>query len=369
MSSKLDKAMTDINKRFGANTVMRMGDAAARLKVQVVPTQSLRLNRALGVGGIPRGRITEVYGLEGSGKSGIALGVCAEAQKAGGKVAWIDAECALDPHYAEVVGLDLNNIYYVQPSSGEEALDVAEALIRTGEIDVIVIDSVAALVPMAEMESEMEKQHMGLQGRMMSKACRKLTAIISKTKTACIFINQIREKIGGYGNPETTPGGRALKFYATTRIEVRKGDAIGDKEQPTGHILRASIKKNRVAPPHRKAEWPILYEIGVDTIDEIAEVAVEEGIIKRAGAWFSMVDANDKVKEGPDGPLKWQGIEKLKEYFRSNPKFYKEVYDAVMHKISAGQALVVCDEEIDPEEDDDELLELELSVEGEESLS
>lgn len=345
-----ESVVTAINKKFGAGTVMKLGAVRKDYDVQVIPTQSLRLNRALGVGGIPRGRIIEIYGPEGSGKSGIALGICAEAQKTGGKAAYIDVECALDPPYAEMLGINLNELYYVQPDSAEQALDIAEALIRSEDIDVVVIDSVAALVPTKELEGEMEDHTIGLQARLMSKALRKLTGAIAKSKTCCIFINQIREKVVSYGNPETTSGGRALRFYASVRIEARKGDTIKQGDRNIGHLVKCSIKKNKVAPPFQNTEYPVYYGLGIDKIDEIANVAVEEGIIKRAGAWFSYLNEDGEVIETPDGPRKWQGLERLKTNLREEPDFYQEIHDLVMAKIVPDNDIDIA-EPIDSEEE------------------
>lgn len=348
MSDNINKIIKEINKKYGENAVVLMGSDNVDLSIKAIPTQSLRLNRALGIGGLPRGRIIEIYGPESSGKSSIALGVAAEAQKMGGTVAYVDAENSLNIEHAKLLGLDFNKIYYVQPNGGEEALNITEALIRSGEIDVIIVDSVAALVPLAEAEAEMEKQHMGLQGRMMSKACRKLTAIIGKTKTVCIFINQIREKVGGYGNPETTPGGRALAFYSSVRIEVRRGEFIGDKEAPDGHITRCAIKKNRVATPHRRAEYRVIYDVGIDKYDEIIAVAAEEDIIKQKGAWFA-VEINGET-------VQFHGAAKLTNYLIENPELYYELYNKTMDKIRAGKTRA----ESIPIEDIEEVIEDEI---------
>jgi len=322
----LANAVASLNKRFGEGTIMKLGDSRPNFDVQVIPTQSMRLNHALGVGGLPRGRVIEIYGPEGGGKSGICLGVCAEAQKMGGKVAYIDVECALDPAYAEIIGVDLNTIYYAQPDSAEQAIEVAEELIKTGELDVVVIDSVAALVPLAELEGEIGNQQMGLQARLMSKTLRKLTGSIARTKTCCIFVNQIREKIGVmYGNPETTPGGRALRFYASIRIEVRRGDLIKKDNVVLGHTVKTFVRKNKVAPPHRTAEYVVYYGIGIDAVDETTNIAVEKGIIKKAGAWFSYADESGEVLKLGDELCKWQGIEKVKTTLRNNPSFFEEI--------------------------------------------
>lgn len=310
----LTDAINNINKRFGAGTIMKLGDSRPTSDVQIIPTQSMRLNRALGVGGLPKGRVIEIYGPEGGGKSGLCLGVCAEAQKQGGKVAYVDAECALDPAYAEIIGVDLSSLLYVQPNSAEQALEVTDELIKSGELDLIVIDSVAALVPLAELEGEMGDMQMGLQARLMSKALRKLTASIAKTNTCCVFINQVRDKIGVmYGNPEVTTGGRALRFYASVRIEVRRGELLKKGENTIGHVVKTSIKKNKVAPPHKTAQYAVFYGKGIDMLDEIVNIAVEDGIIKKAGAWFSY------------GSEKWQGMEKVKEYLHDNPDVFSEI--------------------------------------------
>lgn len=342
IKKNLTDTISAINKTYGAGTIMKLGESRPAFDIQVIPTQSMRLNLALGVGGLPRGRVIEVYGPEGGGKSGLCLGVCAEAQKLGGQVAYIDVECALDPVYAETIGVDLESLYYAQPSSAEQALEIADELIKTGEIDVLVIDSVAALVPLVELEGEMGDQQMGLQARLMSKALRKLTASIAKTKTCCVFINQIREKIGVmYGNPEVTTGGRALRFYSSVRIEVRRGDFIKKGEKILGHIVKTSIKKNKVAPPHKTAEYAVYYGVGIDVMDEIANLAISEGVIKKAGAWLSYIDEAGNIMERIE-PCKWQGIEKFKEALRDNSEFYQEIHDLTMGKISKAPTITAC---------------------------
>lgn len=328
-SPDLLKTLEMINKRYGQNTAVILGQSIDDFTIDVVPTQSLKLNRALGVGGLPRGRIIELYGVEHSGKTSLALGVIAEAQKIGGKAAYIDAEYGFNADLAKLIGVDLDKLIYVQPSSGEEALDIAEALIRSGQIDVLVIDSVPALVPMAENESDMQQQHVGLQGRLMSKACRKLTAVIGKTKTVCIFINQLREKVGVmFGNPETTPGGRALKYFSSVRIEVRRGEDIKAGDKIIGHTVRCVIKKNKVAAPFRRAEFAVLYDSGIDRVGEILDLALEEGLITRSGAWFTC----DLAEE----TLRWQGRDAVLAYMREHPEFVDQLA-AILSTPSGGE--------------------------------
>jgi recombination protein RecA len=283
------KVVEQINKKFGDNTVVVLGESADRLKVEVIPTQSLLLNYALGIGGLPKGRITEIYGPAHSGKTGICLGAVAECQRLGGTAAWIDAENAMDPDYARLLGVDLNGMFYCQPPNGEEAINIAEALINSGGLDLLVIDSVAALVPSAEVEAEMEQNLIGTHARLMSKALRKLVGTVARNNTALVFINQTREKVGVmYGSPEITTGGNALKFYASVRIEVRRGEEFKKKDEVIGHTLRCRIVKNRLAMPFKRCEFPVYYGKGVDTNYELLELGVHLGIIKRTGSWFAV---------------------------------------------------------------------------------
>ena len=291
------KVVAEINKRFGANTVVTLS-SASRAWADVIPTQSLLLNYALGIGGFPKGRITEVYGPAHSGKTGICLGAVAECQKLGQTAAWIDAENALDPDYAELLGVSLDDLLYCQPNSGEEAINIAEALIRSGGLDLLVVDSVAALVPTAEVEAEMEQNLVGTHARLMSKALRKLVGAVAKNNVALVFINQIREKVGTYGVPEVPTGGNALRFYASVRIEVRRGEEKKDKEEVIGHTLRCRVVKNRLGVPFKRCEFPVYYGKGVDRAHELLELGAHLGVIKRSGSWFSVEGY------GPDGTLK-----------------------------------------------------------------
>ena len=315
----LEAAIGQIEKKFGEGSIMKLGDNNVKYTVEVTPTGSLSLDVALGVGGIPKGRIIEVYGPESSGKTTIALHMVAEVQKRGGIAGFIDAEHALDPVYAKNLGVDVNNLYISQPNDGEEALEIAETMVRSGAIDIIVVDSVAALVPKAEIEGEMGDSHVGLQARLMSQALRKLTGCIGKTKCSVIFINQLREKIGVvYGNPETTTGGRALKFYASIRVEIRKADAIKQGTEIIGNRTKAKIVKNKVAPPFKVAEFDILYGKGVSKEGDILDLAADLDIIDKSGAWYS-------YKETRIG----QGRENAKAYLVTNPDICAEVENEV----------------------------------------
>ena len=319
----LQSAIAHITKVYGTGAIMRLGENKANLNVEVIPTGSMMLDMALGIGGVPRGRIVELYGPESSGKTTVALHIIAEAQKMGGEVAFIDVEHALDPTYAEALGVNIDSLLVSQPDSGEQALEIAEALVRSGAIDVLVVDSVAALTTKAEIDGEMGDSHVGQLARLMSQAMRKLTAVISKSKCVAIFINQVREKIGVmYGNPETTPGGRALKFYASVRMEVRRGEPIKDGSSQIGNRTKVKINKNKVAPPFREAEFDILYGQGISRTGEVIDVAVELGIVKKGGAWFSYEDQ----KLG-------QGRENAKKTLEENPDLMKEIEDKIMeHK-------------------------------------
>ncbi len=317
-------ALLQIEKTFGEGSVMRLGNAPTK-KVEVIPTGSMSLDLALGIGGLPRGRIVEIYGPESSGKTTVSLHVIAEAQKLGGEVAFIDAEHALDPIYAQKLGVDIDRLIVSQPDTGEQALEIAEALARSGAVDVIVVDSVAALVPQAEIAGVMGDSHVGLHARLMSQALRKLTSVIHKSNTVAIFINQLREKVGVmYGNPEVTTGGRALKFYSSVRIDVRRVEAIKDGSNIVGNRTRAKVVKNKLAPPFKEAEFDIMFGEGISKEGNILDAAVEYGVIQKGGAWFSY-----------DGEHIGQGRDKAKEYMRSNPEFTDMVYKMIMDKINA----------------------------------
>ena len=311
----LDSALHQIEKDFGKGSIMRLGEASAKMNVETIPTGALSLDIALGVGGIPRGRVIEIYGPESSGKTTVALHMIAEAQKMGGYAAFIDAEHALDPEYARRLGVDVDNLLISQPDNGEQALEICDALVRSGAIDIVVIDSVAALVPRAEIEGEMGDSHVGLQARLMSQALRKLTGIISKSKCATIFINQIREKVGVmFGNPETTTGGRALKFYSTIRMEVRRIETIKNGNEMIGSRTRVKVVKNKAAPPFKQAEFDIMYGTGISKEGCLVDLGVEYDLIQKSGAWFSYGD----TRIG-------QGREKAKDFLRENPDVAAEI--------------------------------------------
>lgn len=318
----LEMALGQIEKQFGKGSVMRLGESSAKLNVESIPTGSLELDIALGVGGLPKGRIVEIYGPESSGKTTVALHSIAEAQKLGGSAAFVDAEHALDPLYAKNLGVDIDNLIVSQPDTGEQALEIAEALVRSGAIDVIVVDSVAALVPRAEIEGEMGDAHVGLQARLMSQALRKLAGAISRSKCIAIFINQLREKVGVmFGNPETTPGGRALKFYASVRLDVRKIDTIKQGDDILGNRTRVKVVKNKVAPPFKQAEFDIIYGCGISKEGSILDVSVANDLIQKSGAWFSYGDQR-----------LGQGRENAKQFLKENPEIALELENKIREK-------------------------------------
>jgi len=325
----LKAVLANIEKQFGKGSIMKLGESTARFSVDVIPTGCIALDLALGVGGMPRGRVIEIFGPESSGKTTIALHVIAEAQKTGGIAAFIDAEHALDPVYAKKLGVDVENLLISQPDTGEQALEIAEALVRSGAIDVIVIDSVAALVPKAEIEGDMGDSHVGLQARLMSQALRKLTGIISKSKTLAIFINQLREKVGVvYGSPEVTTGGRALKFYSTIRLDVRKVESLKQGNEIVGNRTRAKVVKNKIAPPFRTAEFDIMYGEGISREGSILDLAVEQKIVQKSGAWFSYGD----TRLG-------QGRENAKDFLKANPELAKEIENRIKNELKDGLAV------------------------------
>ena len=317
----LDAALAQIEKQYGKGSVMKLGDQSANMGIDVVPTGSLSLDLALGLGGMPRGRIIEIYGPESSGKTTVALHVVAEVQKMGGIAGFIDAEHALDPTYAAHIGVDIDNLYISQPDNGEQALEITEMMVRSGAVDIIVVDSVAALVPKAEIDGDMGDSHVGLQARLMSQALRKLTAIISKSNCIVIFINQLREKVGVmFGSPETTTGGRALKFYSSIRMDIRRIEAIKQGGEIVGNRTRVKVVKNKVAPPFKEAEFDIMFGKGISREGDILDLAANTGIVNKSGAWYSYNDA----KIG-------QGRENTKNYFRENP----EIMEEIEHKVRA----------------------------------
>lgn len=317
----LEAAMGQIEKQFGKGSIMKLGEQSG-LNIDAVSTGCLDLDIALGIGGVPRGRVIEIFGPESSGKTTVALHIVAEAQKAGGAAAFIDAEHALDPAYAKALGVDIENLIVSQPDTGEQALEIAEALVRSGAIDVMVVDSVAALVPKAEIEGEMGDSHVGLQARLMSQALRKLTGSINKSKSVAIFINQLREKVGiMFGNPETTPGGRALKFYSSVRMDVRRIDSIKQGDEIVGNRTKVKVTKNKVAPPFKQAEFDIMYNQGISREGNVLDVGVREELVQKSGAWFSYND----IRLG-------QGRENAKQFFKENPDVMYEIENKIREK-------------------------------------
>ena len=341
----LEMALSKIEKDFGKGSVMKLGDAADKLQVEVIPTGCLHLDFALGVGGLPRGRIIEIYGPESSGKTTIALHAVAEAQKMGGTAAFIDAEHALDPVYARALGVNIDELYVSQPDNGEQALDICEALVRSGAIDIVVIDSVAALVPKQEIEGDMGDSHVGLQARLMSQALRKLAGVISKTNAVAIFINQLREKVGVmYGNPEVTTGGKALKFYASVRMDIRKGEPIKNGSEVIGNRTKIKIVKNKVAPPFRVCMVDMLFGQGISRESALIELAVDKGLIQKSGSWFSY-----------EGERIGQGRDNVRVFLQEHPEIFDEIENKIRAEFNAGNIAVDLEQGGDEDGDDESL--------------
>jgi len=327
----LDAALSQIERQFGKGTVMKLGDTGTEMNIETIPTGSLSLDIALGLGGIPKGRIIEIYGPESSGKTTVTLHMIAEVQKRGGIAGFIDAEHALDPVYAKNIGVDIDNLYISQPDNGEQALEITETMVRSGAIDIIVVDSVAALVPKAEIDGDMGDSHVGLQARLMSQALRKLTAVISKSNCTVVFINQLREKVGiMFGNPETTTGGRALKFYSSVRLDVRRIEALKQSGEVIGNRTRVKVVKNKIAPPFKEAEFDIMFGQGISKEGDILDLAAECGIINKSGAWYAY-----------DGNKIGQGRENAKQYLRDNGVFCQEVENKIREHYGLSGAIEV----------------------------
>ncbi len=342
----LDVALANIEKQFGKGSLMRLGDDAA-VPIACIPTGSIALDVALGIGGIPRGRVTEIYGPESSGKTTVALHIVAEAQRAGGTAAFIDAEHALDPTYAQALGVDINELLVSQPDNGEQALEIADMLIRSNAVDVIVIDSVAALTPRAEIEGEMGDSHVGLQARLMSQALRKIAGSLHRSHTSAIFINQLREKIGVmFGSPETTPGGRALKFYSSVRLDVRRIETLKDGTDAVGNRVRVKVVKNKVAPPFRQAEFDIIYGVGISREGSLIDLGVEEGIVRKAGAWYTY-----------EGDQLGQGKENARTFLREHTDIAQDIERRILEKVgvvkvAVDAAAIDTDEDSEVEDED-----------------
>ncbi|MCR5719871.1 MAG: recombinase RecA [Lachnospiraceae bacterium] len=331
----LEAALSKIEKQYGKGTVMRLGDPAAQMNVDAIPTGSLSLDLALGIGGIPKGRIVEIYGPESSGKTTVTLHMIAEVQKNGGIAGFIDAEHALDPVYAKNIGVDIDNLYISQPDDGEQALEIAETMVRSGAVDIIVVDSVAALVPKAEIEGEMGDSHVGLHARLMSQALRKLTAVISKTNCTVVFINQLREKVGiMFGNPEVTTGGRALKFYASVRLDVRKIESLKQGGDVIGNRTRVKVVKNKVAPPFKEAEFDIMFGQGISMTGDVLDLAAQSDIVVKSGAWYAY-----------QGNKIGQGRENAKQYLADNPAVFEEIAAKVREHYQMDNAVAASDTE------------------------
>lgn len=336
----LDAALSQIEKQYGKGAVMKLGDPSARMNVETIPTGSLSLDIALGLGGIPKGRIIEIYGPESSGKTTVTLHMIAEVQKRGGIAGFIDAEHALDPVYAKNIGVDVDNLYISQPDNGEQALEITETMVRSGAIDIVVVDSVAALVPKAEIDGDMGDSHVGLQARLMSQALRKLTAVISKSNCTVIFINQLREKVGVmFGNPETTTGGRALKFYSSVRLDVRRIESLKQSGEVTGNRTRVKVVKNKIAPPFKEAEFDIMFGEGISVVGDILDLAASVNIIIKSGAWYAY-----------DGSKIGQGRENAKQYLKDNP----EVCHEIEGKVRQHFGLQGSEQKPEPEQDAEE---------------
>ena len=342
----LDAALSQIERQYGKGAVMKLGDPASQMNVETIPTGSLSLDIALGLGGIPKGRVIEIYGPESSGKTTVTLHMIAEVQKRGGIAGFIDAEHALDPVYAKNIGVDIDNLYISQPDNGEQALEITETMVRSGAIDIVVVDSVAALVPKAEIDGDMGDSHVGLQARLMSQALRKLTAIISKSNCTVIFINQLREKVGiMFGSPETTTGGRALKFYSSVRLDVRRIEQLKQGGETIGNRTRVKIVKNKVAPPFKEAEFDIMFGEGISVVGDILDLAANVGIINKSGAWYAY-----------DGNKIGQGRENAKQYLRDNPATCAEVENKVREHYGLEKSALVADgadkQEDEPKQDE-----------------
>lgn len=324
----LEAALSQIEKQYGKGSVMKLGDKSANMQIETVPTGSLSLDLALGLGGVPKGRIVEVYGPESSGKTTVALHMVAEVQKAGGIAGFIDAEHALDPSYARNIGVDIDNLYISQPDNGEQALEITETMVRSGAVDILIVDSVAALVPKAEIDGDMGDSHVGLQARLMSQALRKLTAVISKSNCIVIFINQLREKVGVmFGNPETTTGGRALKFYSSIRMDVRRIETLKQNGEAIGNRTRVRVVKNKIAPPFKEAEFDIMYGEGISRTGDVLDLAASEGVVSKSGAWYAY-----------EGNKIGQGRENAKNYLKENPEVFAEIEKKVRERFELNSA-------------------------------
>lgn len=340
----LEAALAQIEKQYGKGSVMKLGDRSANMQIETIPTGSLSLDIALGLGGVPKGRIIEIYGPESSGKTTVALHMVAEVQKAGGIAGFVDAEHALDPNYARNIGVDIENLYISQPDNGEQALEITETMVRSGAVDILIVDSVAALVPKAEIDGDMGDSHVGLQARLMSQALRKLTAVISKSNCIVIFINQLREKVGVmFGNPETTTGGRALKFYSSVRMDVRRVETLKQNGEAIGNRTRVRVVKNKIAPPFKEAEFDIMYGLGISREGDVLDLAASEGVIVKSGAWY----AYEGTKIG-------QGRENAKQFLRENPAVFDEVEKKVRERFELNGSEEQTVEKSAPESEEEE---------------